>query len=100
MRTSKRHVANVPIVAQLVIEHRWRVRMSGDPDPVFSFECLGVRAKPKRVDAWIVRERFFAIKTPDDALEFFKEFGPWSLDETPYEGMKFSTSAPTLKESE
>ena len=72
------HIKNLPIVAQLVVTHRWKVRMSDDPHPVFSFEC-GARLKhPKVFAAEYVRERFFNVKTPADALIFFKEFGPWN----------------------
>jgi hypothetical protein len=73
------------------------VEMVDGDDPVFHFtlhpsrlllnmaameaksrEEIGSFIAPrKEFDVWNVREKFFAIQYPTDALEFFKEFGVW-----------------------
>ena len=74
----------------------WLVDMSDDEDPIFSFkpdprrsfDGVELEAKTREVvdylmapaarfNAWQIRERFFAIDKPNDALKFFREFGVW-----------------------
>lgn len=60
----------------------WRVTMDGKDDAAeFSFEvrCSSSTKKSVLVDAWQVREEFFAIETPEDAQRFFEKFGPYQF---------------------
>lgn len=85
----------------IFLKRRWLVEMSGGEDPVFTFrrdgwrpwrevnqeeqlawhqterEILDQVVWPAAVNPWLMRERFFAIKEPIDALSFFREFGLW-----------------------
>jgi len=79
----------------------WTVSMTTGSDPVFTFasagwipwSCLDKTAlrvsndgegshREKFVgyaalDPWLMRERFFGVDRPQDALDFFREFGIW-----------------------
>lgn len=82
----------------LFLKKPWLVEMSGEDDPVFTFsrdgwvpwghlsetergavvrDAMESLVYPTTADPWLVRERFFGIETPEDALVFFKEFGLW-----------------------
>jgi len=61
----------------------WRVTTHGEGDAAeFSFEvrCSPATEKSVPVDAWRVREQFFAIQTPVDAKIFFEKFGPYQFE--------------------
>jgi hypothetical protein len=83
----------------------WEVSVSRDSDPEFSFK-LGqiVREEvvdgipvftqnPVNCDVFKVREKAFGVQQVEDALELFKEFGPWraSID-NPSVGMNIRFS--------
>ena len=62
--------------------------MTDEADPVFSFTLLfrflsaGVHVmKQRQADAYQVAERFLRINTSHDALQLFREFGPYSVSE-------------------
>ena len=75
----------------------WLVEMSDGDDPVFTFKEDGPRqfrgladfeamspeeqkkflAFPNQFNPWLMRERFFKINNPADALEFFRQYGVW-----------------------
>lgn len=85
----------------LFLKKPWLVEMSEGDDPVFTFSREGwqpwraldftelqkrLQASPHpfdgfvsstMVDPWLVRERLFAIESPQEALAFFREFGLW-----------------------
>lgn len=46
------------------------------PDGTVTYKTEDLRIK----DAFVLRERFFEIKTLHDALAFFQEFGPYQVD--------------------
>jgi hypothetical protein len=84
---------SLPVVALLSTYPHWKVTMSADPDPVFSFAIEPDRVIPREdgsfwgnwldkreADAHEVRRRFFAVKTPEQALAFFRRFGPWQVN--------------------
>jgi hypothetical protein len=85
---------SLPVVALLSTYQHWKVEMSNDPDPVFSFALepnrlirredgsfWGNWLDKREKDAHEVRERFFTIENPEQALAFFRDFGPWRVDE-------------------
>jgi hypothetical protein len=75
----------------------WLVEMGEGDDPLFTFKHDGPKgyqglaafeamspeaqakflASPNVFDPWLVRERFFRINNPADALAFFREYGVW-----------------------
>jgi DNA-directed RNA polymerase subunit RPC12/RpoP len=82
----------------LFLKKPWLVKMSDEDDPVFTFVRDGwlpwkklnktekdafVRGDegaimyPTATDPWLMREQFFSIEKPEDALSFFREFGLW-----------------------
>jgi hypothetical protein len=82
----------LPVVALLSTYRDWKVEMSDDLDPVFTFslrfrilrgenDTLFPSIMDKReVDAHEVRQRLFSVETPEQALVFFRGFGPWQLN--------------------
>ncbi|MES2219416.1 MAG: hypothetical protein V4587_00430 [Acidobacteriota bacterium] len=91
----------------------WHVSMSEEPDPEFTFVLrfpphwalpLEKGATPfdmakrgwtfKEADVFDVRAVVFAIKSPSDALECFRRFGPWRLPE------RLATKADPIKWSQ
>jgi hypothetical protein len=74
----------VPFVALLtVFTDVWEVSVRDSSDPKFSF----INREPKSygyrpgVDAFAVSVEFLHLKTPDDALAFFRRYGPFQLAE-------------------
>jgi hypothetical protein len=67
----------------------WRTTTATESGgPIFRFELMKPPSWPpekKEWASWIVvpagkvRERFFALQSPEDAFAFFTEFGPWEL---------------------
>jgi len=85
--------------------HCWLVEMSDDEDPIFTFKKDSARNMgspeafeamnqaefqamsqlerdrfigfPDEFDPWLMRERFFKIDDPADALEFLSQYGVW-----------------------
>jgi hypothetical protein len=79
----KQNEHKVTLYPELVITHHWRVTMSNDADPRYDFICLGERKRPKRVPGREVLERFLACRTPEDMLQFFRDFGPFEINAKP-----------------
>jgi len=69
----------LPVVAALECRDGWQVAMDGSRDPVFSFAAPPNTRGYRSADAFEVRKRFFAIGSPEDALRFFREFGPFEV---------------------
>jgi hypothetical protein len=79
---SSHWVSFVPVIPRLTTYVDWFVDMSEDRDPVFSFTLLPMatgRLDSRATDPYAVREGFFAIRTPHEALLFFREFGPYRV---------------------
>jgi hypothetical protein len=63
--------------------------MSDDADPEFSFRLIVTTIKEGNTtrhhwrdvvrDVFEVRHRVFAIRTPEDAMDLFEDWGPWQL---------------------
>ena len=82
----------LPVVAVLSTYRDWKVEMSDDVDPVFTFSLrfrmlrgenetqFPSMMDKREVDAYEVRERLFAVQTPKQALKFFRRFGPWQVN--------------------
>lgn len=84
---SKRVFA-IPVRAELVAFPFWAVSVSQKADPEFSFtvsstfrERMGQTLEMISCDVFELRERVFGIRTIDQALELFREFGPWQVEE-------------------
>ena len=82
----------VPVVAVLSTYRDWKVEMNDASDPVFTFSLRfrtlrgandtsypSIMDKTE-VDAFEVREALFAVRTPKDALKFFRRYGPWRVN--------------------
>jgi hypothetical protein len=89
----------IEVHCYLWIDESWLVEMGEGDDPVFSFkpefpgpypglsaiEAMSPEdherylASPVQLDPWLMREKFFRIDDPTDALEFFKEYGIWQF---------------------
>jgi hypothetical protein len=77
------------IIPALRTKGPWRVGMSEDADPAFSFRRIVTEKKQGNRtdyitedivrDVFEVRRRVFGIKKPEDALELFREFGPMQV---------------------
>jgi hypothetical protein len=99
-------VFTLQIHSALYTRAPWLVSMSEHVDPEFSFR-LGpamtakhgittqVSSPPDIIeDVFKVRDRVFGVRRPEDAMELFKEFGPWQLTkEFDKEGIKIRFSA-------
>jgi hypothetical protein len=81
---------SLPVVPYLETRGGWRVQMSEDADPVFSFAARLPQPKeeggakswsldPTQFNVFEIREALFAVRTPPDALQFFETFGPWQI---------------------
>ncbi len=58
----------------------WKVSMTADPDPQFSFENINPNSRDVRYyDGHAVATEFLGLKSPDDTLAFFQKYN-W--DET------------------
>jgi CGNR zinc finger protein len=68
----------LPIAALLDVQEEWKVSMSGGSDPEYSFERTRNVAY-RRVDSFDVREDFLNVRTPEDALKFFRHYGPFQI---------------------
>ncbi len=84
-------VLTMPVQPRLYTYSGWTVKMSAEADPLFTF-CLkrrivhnedGTFGLPRKNEcaAHVVRDRFFAISTPHEALRFFQVFGPYFVNE-------------------
>jgi hypothetical protein len=88
-------IYSMPITPYLDLHYEWETTMGKGKDPEFSFALP--RGPERRIDsgrfkdAFAMRERFFAIEKPEDALEFFREFGPYKLHKL----VTTSTALPT-----
>lgn len=82
---------SLPVVPYLETRGGWRVQMSGDADPIFSFSARRPQPKeeggvkswsldPTQFNVFEIRESLFAVRTPADALRFFETFGPWQIE--------------------
>jgi hypothetical protein len=94
IRVRPEWILTLPVVPILSTYEGWKVSISDDPDQEFTFSLRSFGSRIVRnkddtfdlphkieVDACLVRDRFFAISTPDEALRFFQEFGPYFLAE-------------------
>ena len=94
-RSMSNRVFPITIRAALRTFSSWEVSVSADSDPEFSFK-LGQIVKEKVVDGipvytqdpvncdvFKVREKAFGVRNVEDALELFREFGPWQAPLSP-----------------
>jgi hypothetical protein len=73
------------IAADLRVREEWQVSMSPAQDPKFSFARKSQVVRRHRwEDAFRVRLDFLTIQSPEDALQFFKLYGPfqYKVDKT------------------
>jgi hypothetical protein len=94
VKIRKEWTRKLPVVP-LLSTRNWRVMMSEHTaDPVFIFMLERNRVIRRKdgsfwgswldkceADAQQVRERFFRAKTPEQALTFFQDFGPYHVNE-------------------
>jgi hypothetical protein len=82
----------MPIHPALETRREWEAKLNEEPDPAISFVF---RNQPAELDqeGWVrwhappfrqeeafeLREEFFSIKTPDDALRFYQRYGPHQI---------------------
>jgi hypothetical protein len=67
----------------------WQVSMSRDADPEFSFSLAparqleggGIENELRVCDVFELRDEFFVVRTPEQALAFLQAFGPFQLKE-------------------
>jgi hypothetical protein len=81
----------MPVQPRLYTCADWTVEKSAEADPLFTFRLKrrivhnedGTFGLPRKTEApaLVVRDRFFAISTPDEACRFFQEFGPYFVNE-------------------
>ncbi len=103
----------LPIVPVLETRTEWRVAMSENEDAVFSFELVpedgrrgyrtlpGDPLRPAVAELSEVRKRFFAIRTPQEALEFLTAYGPFVVRPLQKNGSKRgAVAAYTIKWSQ
>ena len=73
----------MPITPFLDLDYEWETVMGKGKDPEFSFALP--RGPERRIDsgrirdAYEVREKFFAVETAEDALQFFRNLDLTSL---------------------
>lgn len=85
-------IYSLPIIPFLKTAGEWEAYIGQEADPVISFlfrkrpvQILedGRRqweaAPDRQKEGFALREQFFAIKSAEDALRFFQEFGPYQL---------------------
>lgn len=81
---------SLPVSPYLETRSGWRVHVTEDADPVFSFSARIPQPKheggtkswsldPTQFNVFEVREALFAVQTPADAVQFFEAFGPWQI---------------------
>jgi hypothetical protein len=82
------------IAADLEVREEWQVSMSQAQDPEFSFVRKKEPAWRHRwEDAYKVRLDFLTIQSPEEALQFFKLYGPFQ-----YKGDKTSKNGAVVAE--
>ena len=85
------------IVAPLKVREEWRVSMNQARDPEFSFaqeNQAGFSSFTFRSeDAFAVRTDFLAIRSPEDALRFFGQYGPFQYQSDEASGTKKGNTA-------
>jgi hypothetical protein len=102
---SKKRIYTIEVIAFLETHREWEASASNDSDPVISFSV----GPPKRIEqdgrtvvvrdeplpnVFEVREAFFAIRDVNQAVEFFRKYGPWAVaDERTQEAAPISLSA-------
>lgn len=78
------------IQPRLVTRKEWYATMDDAENPRFSFELKGPASWPSDKKQWhfkevpgarLVRDKFFALQSPSDALSLFNEYGPWHVTE-------------------
>jgi hypothetical protein len=91
----------VPVAVQLECCDAWSVTLEGGSDPHFRFSF---QLRPGRgagyyySDGFEVRDAFLAIRSPEDALHFFEQFGPFEVLPSPTTGQKRrATTSDTLR---
>jgi hypothetical protein len=82
----------LPVIPVLQTCEEWQITLQPQDDPMFAFvlpphppgwrrnETTTQNRRLRENDPFIVRARFFEIETPNDALTFFQDFGPYSTD--------------------
>lgn len=68
----------LPIAGLLDVQEEWKVSMSGEPDPEFCFTRTHNVAY-RREDSFKLRADFLNVRTPEDALRFFRYYGPFQI---------------------
>jgi hypothetical protein len=80
------------IAAPLRVREEWQVSMNQADDPEFSFargkEVAFPSATVRTEDAFDVRDDFLSILSPEDALRFFEQYGPFQYKPDKISGTK------------
>jgi hypothetical protein len=78
MSEPKTQKFTLPIAALLDVQEEWQVSMGDGADPKYSFERTRDVAY-RRVDSFDVRADFLNVRTPEDALNFLRQYGPFQI---------------------
>lgn len=78
--TPNKRAYTIELKPFLVTDCEWEVSASDDPDPTISFTFSSwERRDPAPPSVFEVREAFFEIRDLNQALAFFRKYGPWAL---------------------
>jgi hypothetical protein len=88
----------LPVVPLLECREGWQVTKDRSRDPMFTFSFAPTQTSRHYVNAFEVRERFFKVRSTEDALRFFADFGPFELlPDKKTDSKRRSTSANPVK---
>lgn len=88
---SSKRIYTIEVIPILEAHREWGVSASDDVDPLISFSMgppkrierdgrtVFVREEPLLPSAFEVRDAFFAITDLNQALAFFRKYGPWAI---------------------
>jgi hypothetical protein len=81
-RRKRKAVHTLGLEPFLELWGNWEVTKSDGEDPLFSLKNHHAQSETTRNSprAFEAMKGFFSIKTPNDALEFFKKYGPLQLE--------------------
>lgn len=66
------------IAVLLDVQEEWQVSMSEETDPLYSF-ARTPQVAYRRVDGFETRTEFLSVRSPADALRFFRVYGPFQI---------------------
>ena len=80
------------IAAPLRVREEWQVSMSRESDPIFSFARRN-EVTYRTEDAFDARSDFLLIRSPEDAFQFFGQYGPFQFKVDKASGTKSGKAA-------